>query len=325
MKGTKESAYFVGVNRNKRAIALDIGKPDGKEILLKMLETADVLIENFRPGALEGWNLAPSDLVALNPKLIVLRISGYGQTGPYRDQPGFGVIGEAMGGMRYLAGDPSTPPSRVGLSIGDALAATFACLGAMIALNHRHQTGEGQVVDVSLLESMFGMMSPLASLYALTGELQPRMGAGLPYTVPRGTYQCSDGKWVGVSTSADSVAARVLGLLGLADDPRFTTFAQRMANRPALEAAMREWCSARTQAEVIAEFTAADAAIGPVLDMADIATDPHFAEREAIVDVGGTPMQNVIAKLSRTPGRLKWHGRGLDADGPEIREKGWNP
>jgi crotonobetainyl-CoA:carnitine CoA-transferase CaiB-like acyl-CoA transferase len=181
----------------------------------------------------------------------------------------------------------------------------------------------GQVVDVSLLESLFQIMGPLISLYELTGEQQPRLGAGLPYTVPRGTYRCSDGKWVGVSTSADSVAQRVLALLGVGDDPRFTTFAGRMANRDALEAIMRDWCAARTQAEVIDAFTAAEAAIGPVMDMADIAADPHYAARHAIVDVDGTPMQGLIAKLSATPGVLRWAGRTLDADGEHIRAHGW--
>ena len=156
-------------------------------------------------------------------------------------------------------------------------------------------------------------------------DAKERLGAGLPYTVPRGTYQCADGKWVGLSASSDSVAARLMRLLGVEGDPRFVTFGDRMAHRQELETIMADWCRTRTRDEVVAAFTEAEAAIGPVLDMADIATDPHFAEREAIVDVGGTPMQNVIAKLSRTPGRLKWHGRGLDADGPEIREKGWNP
>mgnify|MGYP003341438061 FL=1 len=320
-----EGLWWKMVSRNKRTIALDLKADPDVQLFRRLITDADVLVENFRPGTLERLGLGPDELHALNPRLVITRITGFGQTGPYRNRAGFATIAESMSGLAAISGEPDGQPLLPPIALTDELTGIVSAFATMVALHHARSTGEGQVVDVSLLESMFGIMSPLASLYALTGELQQRMGAGLPYTVPRGTYQCSDGKWVGVSTSADSVAARVLGLLGLADDPRFTTFAQRMANRPALEAAMREWCSARTQAEVIAEFTAADAAIGPVLDMADIATDPHFAEREAIVNVGGTPMQNVIAKLSRTPGRLKWHGRGLDADGPEIREKGWNP
>jgi crotonobetainyl-CoA:carnitine CoA-transferase CaiB-like acyl-CoA transferase len=196
------------------------------------------------------------------------------------------------------------------------LAAAFA---TMVALH----SGVGQVVDVSLLESLFQLMGPLVSLYQLTGQMQPRLGTGLPYTVPRGTYRCRDGKWVGVSASADTVAARVMRILGVGDDPRFATFAARAEHRDELESVMRAWCAERTQAEVVATFTEAEAAIGPVMDMADIATDPHYAARDAIVDIEGTPMQGLIAKLSATPGRLRWQGRALDQDGEQIRRDGW--
>ena len=189
----------------------------------------------------------------------------------------------------------------------------------MVAL----RSGVGQVVDVSLLESLFQLMGPLISLYELTGQMQERLGSGLPYSVPRGTYQCLDGKWVGVSTSSDSVAGRVLNLLGVGGDERFTTFGARMENRQELEAVMTAWCADRTQAEVIDAFTAAEAAIGPVMSMADIAIDPHYAARNAIVELDGTPMQGLIAHLSATPGALKWQGRVLDADGDEIRANGW--
>jgi crotonobetainyl-CoA:carnitine CoA-transferase CaiB-like acyl-CoA transferase len=181
----------------------------------------------------------------------------------------------------------------------------------------------GQVVDVSLLESLFQLMGPLISLYRLTGEQQQRLGAGLPYTVPRGTYRCRDGRWIGLSASADSVAARVNAVLGVGDDPRFATFAGRMEHRDELEQVMRDWCAARTQEEVLRTFTEAEAAIGPVLDMADISTDPHYAARDAIVELDGVPMQGLIAKLSATPGVLRWHGRPLDADGDDIRAHGW--
>jgi crotonobetainyl-CoA:carnitine CoA-transferase CaiB-like acyl-CoA transferase len=189
----------------------------------------------------------------------------------------------------------------------------------MVALH----SGVGQVVDTSLLESVFHVMGPVASLYALTGELQPRLGSGLPYTVPRGTYQCADGTWVGISASSDSVAMRVMGILGVADDSRFGSFDGRTANRDEIEALMRSYCATRTREEVITEFESAEAAIGPVLDMADIARDPHFAAREAITLVGDTPMQNLIARLSATPGELRHEGRGLDADGESIRTRGW--
>jgi crotonobetainyl-CoA:carnitine CoA-transferase CaiB-like acyl-CoA transferase len=189
----------------------------------------------------------------------------------------------------------------------------------MVALH----SGVGQVVDVSLLESVFQLMGPLISLFKTTGEMQGRMGAGLPYSVPRGTYQCADGKWVGLSASSNSVAARVMKLLGLDGDERVTTFDGRVANRELVEGAMSAYCAARTQAQVIAEFEEAEAAVGPVLDMSDIAADPHYAARDAIVQVGDTWMQGLIAKLSATPGALNWSGRSLDADGDAIREHGW--
>ena len=319
-----EGLWWKMVSRNKRTIALDLKNTDDLAVFRRLVAEADVLVENFRPGTLERLGLSPESLHELNPRLVITRVTGFGQTGPYRNRAGFATIAESMSGLASISGEPNGQPLLPPIALTDELTGIVSAFATMVALHHARNTGEGQVVDVSLLESMFAIMSPLVSLYALTGELQPRMGAGLPYTVPRGTYQCSDGKWVGVSTSADSVAARVLALLGLDTDTRFTTFALRMANRPALEAAMSEWCSQRTQAEVIAAFTDADAAIGPVLDMSEIAADPHFASRDAITMVDGTPMQNVIAKLSRTPGLLKWQGRGLDADGDEIRTKGWN-
>ncbi len=179
------------------------------------------------------------------------------------------------------------------------------------------------MVDANLLETMFHLMGPLASLHAVTGEQQPRLGAGLPYTVPRGTYRCGDGRWVAVSTSSDSVAARVMELLGVGDDERFAAFEGRTAHRDELEALMASWCAERTQDEVIDAFNEAHAAIGPVMDMADIAADPHYAHRGAIESLDGTPMQSVIARLSATPGALRWAGRDLDADGDEIRASGW--
>ena len=195
----------------------------------------------------------------------------------------------------------------------------MAAFATMVAVH----SGVGQVVDVSLLESLFQIMGPLISLFQLTGQEQARLGAGLPYTVPRGTYRCSDDRWVGVSTSSDSVAARVMQVLGVEGDERFATFAGRMAHRPELEQVMIDWCAGRPQAEVLRIFTEAEAAIGPVMSMADISSDPHYAARDAIVELEGTPMQGLLAKLSATPGALRWQGRGRDSDGAEIRERGW--
>jgi crotonobetainyl-CoA:carnitine CoA-transferase CaiB-like acyl-CoA transferase len=317
---TGDGMWWKQVNRNKRTIALDLKVPADLEVLRDLLREATVLVENFRPGTLERLGLAPDDLLALNPRLVITRVTGFGQTGPYAARPGFATIAESMSGLAAISGLPDGQPLLPPIALTDEITGLVGAFATMVAVH----SGVGQVVDVSLLESVFQLMSPLVSLYALTGELQERLGAGLPYTVPRGTYQCADGLWVGLSASSDSVAARVLRLLGVDDDARFTGFNDRMAHRDALETLMREWCAARTRPEVLTAFDEVDAAVGPVFTMADIAADPHFAARNAIVDLDGTPMQGLIAKLSATPGVLRWQGRALDADGAEIREKGWN-
>ncbi|MEY4173421.1 MAG: hypothetical protein RI900_586 [Actinomycetota bacterium] len=314
-----EGLWWKMVNRNKRCVALDLKDPDDIAVLLHLVEEADVLVENFRPGTLERLGLGPDMLHDINPDLVITRVTGFGQTGPYAGRPGFATIAESMSGYSAISGYDDGQPLLPPIALTDELTGVVAAFATMVAVH----SGVGQVVDVSLLESMFAMMSPLVSLFGVTGQQQPRLGAGLPYTVPRGTYRCADGKWVGLSASSDSVAARVLKVLGVDGDPRFTTFADRMAHRPELEAVMSEWCSARDQQEVLRVFTEAEAAIGPVLDMADIAADPHFAARGAIAEVDGTPMQGLIAALSRTPGSLKWQGRALDADGDSIRSRGW--
>ena len=314
-----EGLWWKVVNRNKRTVALDLKLDADLDVFWRLIADADVLVENFRPGTLERLGLSPDELHARNPRLVVTRVTGFGQTGPYAGRAGFATIAESMSGLSAISGEPDGQPLLPPIALTDEVTGLVAALATMVALH----SGVGQVVDVSLLESLFQIMGPLISLYELTGEQQPRLGAGLPYTVPRGTYRCSDGKWVGVSTSADSVAARVTALLGVGDDPRFTTFAGRMANRAALEAIMVAWCAERSQADVLEAFTTAEAAIGPVMDMADIAVDPHYAARDAIVALEGTPMQGLIAKLSATPGVLRWQGRALDADGDAIRRDGW--
>ncbi|MEI7546904.1 MAG: CoA transferase [Actinomycetota bacterium] len=314
-----EGMWWKLVNRNKRTIDLDLKSDDDVTVLKQLVETADVLVENFRAGTLERLGLGPDVLLGLNPHLVITRVTGFGQTGPYRGRPGFATIAESMSGLAAISGEPGGQPLLPPIALTDELTGVVAAFATMVALH----SGVGQVVDVSLIESLFQMMSPLVTLFGLTGEQQGRLGAGLPYTVPRGTYQCSDGRWVGLSASSDSVATRVLRLLGADGDPRFTTFTDRMANREPLEALMRDFCRSRTQAEVLQVFNDAEAAIGPVMDMADIAADPHFTFREAIVELDGTPMQGLVAKLSATPGALRWQGRAKNADGAEIRKRGW--
>ena len=309
------------VNRNKRNIALDLKNLDDRELFLHLLDDANVLVENFRPGTLERLDLHPDMLIARNPKLVVVRVSGFGQDGPYAKRPGFASIAESMAGLAAVSGEPDGPPMLPAIALTDEVAGITAAFAAMVALH----SGVGQVVDVNLLTTIFQMMGPVVSLFKLSGELQPRLGSGLPYTVPRGVYQCSDAKWVGVSASSDTVAARVMKILGVETDDRFTTFAGRMEHRELLQEMMGKWCATRTRDEVVAIFDEAEAAVGPVFDMSDIASDPHYAARNMIQIVGDTPMQGLIAALSKTPGELRWEGRPNNSDNEDIVNNGWKP
>lgn len=311
--------FWKLVGRNKRTVALDLKDTAHRDVFLRLADDAHVLVENGRPGVMERLGLGPQVLLERNPSLVYTRVTGFGQDGPYAQRPGFATMAEAMSGYAAISGDPDGPPLLPPIALTDEVTGLVAAFATMVALH----SGVGQVVDVSLWESLFQLMGPLASLYALTGQQQARLGSGVPYTVPRGTYRCSDGDWVAVSTSAESVAARVLALIGLGDDDRFRTFAGRVTHREELDGAVRDWIGARTRPEVLAAFEAAQAAIAPVMDMADIAADPHVAARGMIADVDGTPMQGLIARLSATPGALRWAGRPLDADGDHVRTHGW--
>jgi crotonobetainyl-CoA:carnitine CoA-transferase CaiB-like acyl-CoA transferase len=301
--------------RNKRCIALDLKDDSDRDVLLRLVDEAHVLIENFRPGALERLGLAPEVLHARNEQLVIIRLTGFGQDGPYAGRPGFATIAEAMSGFAAINGEADGGPLLPPIALTDEVTGLVAAFATMVALH----AGVGQVVDVNLLESLFQLMGPLIGAHELLGYLQPRLGSGIPYSVPRGTYQCADGHWVAISTSAESVAQRVLDLIGVGDDARFASFAGRVEHRDELDAAVQAWVAARTQAEVLAAFEAAHAAIAPVMTMQDIATDEHYRSRGAIVDLDGVPMQGLIARLSATPGVLRWAGRELDADGDAIR------
>jgi crotonobetainyl-CoA:carnitine CoA-transferase CaiB-like acyl-CoA transferase len=314
-----EGLWWKLVNRNKRNIALDFKNEEDLDLLRKLLDDANVLVENFRPGTLERLGLAPDDLLRRNPKLVIVRVSGFGQDGPYASRPGFASIAESMAGLAAVSGEPNGPPMLPAIALTDEATGIAAAFATMVALH----SGVGQVIDINLLTTVFQIMGPVISLYKLSGELQPRLGSGLPYSVPRGVYQCKDEKWVGVSASSDSVAARVMTVLGVGSKTCFATFDGRTANRDELEALMVAWCAERTRDEVVATLAKADAAVGPVFDMADIATDEHYAARHMIETVGTTPMQGLIASLSRTPGVLRWEGRALDADHEDIANNGW--
>jgi crotonobetainyl-CoA:carnitine CoA-transferase CaiB-like acyl-CoA transferase len=302
------------VGRGKRCIVLDLKTPSGIDAMLRLVDGADVLVENFRPGTIERLGLGPEVLHARNPRLVLLRVTGFGQTGPYAQRPGFATMAEAMSGFAAINGEPDGPPLLPPIALTDEVAALAGAFAVMVALRHRDRTGEGQVIDVNLLESMLQMMSALPSASAHLGYEQPRLGSGIPYTVPRGTYQCSDGVWVAISTSAESVAHRVLELIGCGDDERFASFDGRASHRAELNEIVERWIAQRPSAEVFAAFDAAEAAIAPVYRMGELLADPHVVARDVMIEVDGVRMQSAVARLSRTPAVVRYPGRALGAD-----------
>ena len=310
------SLYWKLVARGKRCAVVDLKSDEGRATVLRLVEDAHVVVENFRPGTLERLGLGPDVLHERNPGLVILRVTGFGQDGPYAGRAGFATIAEAMSGFAALNGEPDGGPLLPPIALTDEITAMAAAFATMVAL----WSGVGQVVDVNLLESLFQCMGPLPAAFATTGYLQPRLGSGIPYSVPRGTWRCSDEHWVAVSTSAESVAARVMDLIGFGDRADLHTFNGRIAARDEVDARMAEFCASRTLGEVLRLFEDAEAAAAPIYDMADIARDPHYAARGAIVDVDGVPMQGLIATMSKTPGKIRWPGRSLGADEPE-----WEP
>jgi len=309
------SLWWKLLGRNKRVIELDLKDPADLAVMRRLCDTADVLVENFRPGTLERLGLAPDVLHATNPGLVITRVTGFGQTGPYRDRAAFATQAEALSGFAAINGEPDGQPLLPPIALTDEIAGLVAAFATMVAVH----SGTGQVVDVNLIESMLQLMGPLVPLYGLLGQTQERLGAGIPYTVPRNTYRSSDGTWIAVSSSAESVAQRVLELIGLGGDARFVGFEGRVAHRDLIDERLGAWIASRTGAEVLAEFERVHAAAAPVYDMADIFADPHYRERASITTVDGVPMPDVVARLSATPGRVRWSGRAPDADGDEIR------
>jgi len=307
------SLYWKLVSRNKRCTTVDLKSAEGRLTILRLVDDAHVLIENFRPGTLERLGLGPDVLLERNPSLVILRVTGFGQDGRYAGRAGFATIAEAMSGFAAINGEPAGGPLLPPIALTDEVTALVGAFATMVAL----WSGVGQVVDVNLLESLFQCMGPLPAAYAATGYLQPRLGSGIPYSVPRGTWACADGHWVAVSTSAESVAGRVMELIGFGDRADLQTFNGRIAARDEIDARMAEFCAARSQAEVLAAFEEAQAAAAPIYDMADIATDPHYAARGSMVEVDGVRMQGLVAHLSKTPGAVRWAGRAIDADSPE--------
>ncbi len=315
-EGDPDSFYWKLVARGKRCITLDLVRDDDRDRFLALTDAADVLVENMRPGKLEALGFGPERLRARNPRLVVVRVTGFGQTGPYAQRPGFATMAEAMSGYADLCGLPGGQPLLPPVALTDEVSALAGAFATMVALWHARESGEGQDVDVSLLDTALQLLGPLPAANAHLGYEQPRLGAGIPYSSPRGTYRCADGRWVAVSASSDTVARRVLGLLGVADDDRFATFADRLVHREPLEELMTGWIAGRSAAEVMGAFEDIDAAVALVYSMSEVLADPHVRERASVTDVDGVVMQNVVARLGRTPGRPGSPGPASDGVAP---------
>jgi crotonobetainyl-CoA:carnitine CoA-transferase CaiB-like acyl-CoA transferase len=323
------SVWWAAHARNKRSVTLDLRQPEGQEVIRKLAADADILIENFRPGAMEKWGLGFKDLHAINPKLIMLRVSGYGQSGPYRDRPGFGVIGEAMGGLRYLSGEPGRPPVRVGVSIGDTLSGLHGVIGVMMALRHREQQGGvGQEVDVALYESVFNMMESLLPEYSKFGVVRQPSGASMPGIVPTNAYLCRDGRYALIAGNGDSIYKRLMEAIGredLATDPTLANNVGRAANAERIDAAISTYTEQHPLDVVLEAMNKAGVPAGKSYDAADIAHDPHYQARDMIMDAtlpDGSVVQvpGIVPKLSQTPGQITRPAPELGQHTAEVLE-----
>jgi formyl-CoA transferase len=314
-----KSLWWPVIARNKKSATCDLRTSEGQALLRRLIDTADVVVENFRPGTLERWGMAPDELWQTNPGLIITRVTGYGQDGPYSPRAGFGAIGEAMGGIRYVMGSPSEPPVRAGISLGDALAATFACLGTLVALHQRERSGRGQVVDSAIYEAVLAMMESLLPEWAIAGYQRERTGAVLPNVSPSNVYPTGDGDLVLIAANQDSVFGRLataMGQPGLAADPKFATHGARGAAMTELDTLIAGWTSTLDAAGLLDLLHEAGVPAGRIFRARDMFDDPHFAARAAIVkvahpDFGEVPMQNVVPKLSLTPGSVRSAGPAL--------------
>ncbi len=325
------SVWWQVQSRNKRSVAIDLRQPEGQDLARQLIAEADVLIENFRPGTLEGWGMSPDELHALNPGLVILRISGYGQTGPYRDLPGFGVIGEAMGGLRHLTAEPGRVPVRVGVSIGDTLAALHGVIGVMMALYHRKVNGgAGQVIDVALHEAVFNVMESLIPEYNAFGAVREAAGSALPGIAPSNAYACTDG-WVLVAGNGDSIFKRLMSTIGrddLGQAPDLADNAGRVARVAEIDAAIQTWTRGQTVQQVMDALAAARVPAGKVYTAKDIAEDPHYRARDMILqqatrDGDMVEVPGIVPKLSATPGTVRSSAPhvGDDTDGV-LRQMG---
>ena len=330
------SVWWQAQSRNKRSLALNLKEPEAQEIVRRLVAEADVLIENFRPGTMEEWGMGPDALLALNPGLIMLRISGYGQTGPYRDRPGFGVVAEAMGGLRHLTAEPGRVPVRVGVSIGDTLAALHGVIGILMALHHRQATisedmpkGRGQVIDVALYEAVFNCMESLLPEYSAFGVVRGPAGSALPGIAPTNAYRCKDGSYALIAGNGDSIFKRLMKLIGrddLANDPALADNTGRVVRVAELDQAIGEWSMQRSVEDVLVLLDKADVPAGRIYTVADIAADPHYQARGMLesvrMDDGSTlAVPGIVPKLSVTPGQHHRNAPHLGQDTTAVLQE----
>lgn len=318
------------IARNKKSVTLNLREEEGQDLARRLVAEADVLVENFRPGTMERWGLGYARLSEMNPGLVMVRVSGYGQTGPYRKRAGFGAIGEAMGGIRHVTGFPDQAPPRTGISLGDSLAATFGALGALTALYHRDaHGGRGQVVDIGIYEAVLALMESTIPEYELTGQVRGRTGTVLPFVAPSNIYPTKDEDYVLIAGNADTVFARLVEALDhpeWAEDERFATHHARGENMEKLDAMISDWSRDRTVEEVLDAMEEAGVPAGKVFTAEDMLSDPHYAARENVIrvedpDIGEFPMQNVVPRLSETPGAVRWTGPRLGEHNDEVYGK----
>ncbi|TEA70391.1 CaiB/BaiF CoA transferase family protein [Allopusillimonas ginsengisoli] len=321
------SVWWQVQSRNKKSITLDLRQAEAQEVIRRLVQEIDVLIENFKPGSLEAWGLGWEDLKAINPRLIMLRVSGYGQTGPYRDLPGFGLIGEAMGGLRHLSGEPGRTPVRVGVSIGDSLSALHGVIGVLLALRARDQNnGQGQMIDVALYESVFNMMESLLPEYAVFNEVRQAAGSSLPGIAPSNAYRCKGDKYVLIAGNGDSIFKRLMSVIGrddLGNDPALENNVGRVAQVKMIDEAISQWTARHELDEVLDALNAKQIPAGKIYDVADIAADPHYQARGMILDSAlpdGTEIKlpGIVPKLSATPGEVRSPAPALGQHTDEV-------
>lgn len=321
------SVWWASQSRNKQSVTLDLRQKEGQDVIRLLIKEVDVLVENFRPGTLEKWGLGWEELKAINPRLIMLRVSGYGQTGPYKDLPGFGVVGEAMGGLRHLSGEPGRPPVRVGVSIGDSLSALHGVIGVLLALRHRDQNGgDGQVIDVALYESVFNMMESTVAEYSVFNEIRQPAGSSLPGITPSNAYRCADGKYALIAGNGDSIFKRLMTLIGrddIGNDPEFAHNDGRSRQAEYIDGVIGQWAARHSLEDVLQALHESRIPAGKIYDVADIVNDPHYKERQMLLQgelEDGTPviLPGIVPKLSATPGEVRRRAPTLGQDTASV-------